>query len=301
MSKKKSILIDVYKKSFQSLPKQSLHLDVLDKYIRNGDKLYVHKETGVVSSELKFSAKDSVNYWSNTIFEFNEKDDYSATFPFAQSRLFYVLRTLIDFLKIENFNEKISYCDFATGEGVLPYLVSKNCPNWNITVTESSQKLCKLISKNNYKIYNNNLGYDELENFQVNVASLCWTLCNCISPLDVLKDVNKHMQDNGYLIIAESSRVLVPFKKALRDNFQRVHPADTHPFHFSKNSLSALLKCSGFKTVFVNRYLDTDYLVIIAKKTKINDDEKIICDDYQDVIDYYSRLDDLTDYYKKFN
>ena len=42
---------------------------------------------------------------------------------------------------------------------------------------------------------------------------------------------------------------------------------DSHPFHFSKNSLSNLLILNKFNPVFINRYIDSDYLVIIAKKT----------------------------------
>ena len=41
---------------------------------------------------------------------------------------------------------------------------------------------------------------------------------------------------------------------------------DLHPFHFTKNSLSNLLVLNKFRPVFINRYIDSDYLLIIAKK-----------------------------------
>ena len=49
--------------------------------------------------------------------------------------------------------------------------------------------------------------------------------------------------------------------------FSRVQKPDMHPFHFSKNSLINLLVLNKFKIVYVNQYIDSDYLLVIAKKT----------------------------------
>ena len=64
---------------------------------------------------------------------------------------------------------------------------------------------------------------------------------------------------------------------------------DIHPFHFSKNSLMNLLLINKFKPIYVNRYVDSDYLLIIAKKdTKIS--EKLIkLDNFQSVKKFFQR------------
>ena len=300
MNKKFNEVIKNYENSFNSLPEDSIHLSMLDKYIRKGDKLFVHKKTGVVTSELKYNSLEIAKYWSDVIFMSENKEDYSAHFPFAYSRLYYVLRTLKDFLSSANYNnQSIDFCDFATGEGILPKLILKESLDWNISVTETSKALCEKMQHDNFLIYNKNLGLGELPEFKVDVGAICWTLCNCIKPLDVLKEIYDKIKDDGYLIIAESSRILTPFKKSLDDTFQRTHPADAHPYYFSKNSLSAIVKCAGFEPVFINRYLDTSYLVLIAKKTTDTEFNQLQVDNYKDVIDYFQKLDNLTTYFQK--
>ena len=190
MNKKLNEVIKNYENSFNSLPEDSMHLSMLDKYIRKGDKLFVHKKTGVVTSELKYNSVEIAKYWSDVIFMSENKEDYSAHFPFAYSRLYYVLRTLKDFLSSVNYNnQSIDFCDFATGEGILPKLILNESLGWNISVTETSKVLCEKMQHDNFLIYNKNLGLGELPEFKVDVGAICWTLCNCIKPLDVLKEI----------------------------------------------------------------------------------------------------------------
>ena len=89
------------------------------------------------------------------------------------------------------------------------------------------------------------------------------------------------------IVIEESSRILVPFKKPIQMYFGKGNP-DIHPFHFSKNSLSNLLIINKFKPIFINRYIDSDYLLVIAKKIdKI--ETKINLDDYKKVKKFLRR------------
>ena len=92
-----------------------------------------------------------------------------------------------------------------------------------------------------------------------------WTLCNTSNCYDVISSVNKLCKNNGYIVVAESSRILVPFKKPIQMYVSKGNP-DIHPFHFSKNSLCNLLLINNFKPIYINRYLDSDWLLIIAKK-----------------------------------
>ena len=98
--------------------------------------------------------------------------------------------------------------------------------------------------------------------------------------------VGIELKKNGHIVIAESSRILVPYKKPIQMYFGNPDP-DSHPFHFSKNSLSNLLVLNKFNPVFINRYIDSDYLVIIAKKTTRVNKKKIILDDYRKVKKFF--------------
>ena len=121
----------------------------------------------------------------------------------------------------------------------------------------------------NKKIKNFNGTVEEYYNFKgkkkFDVITLMWTLCNTSNCLDIIKISNKLLKKNGYIVVAESSRMLVPFKKPIQMYFGIGNP-DIHPFHFSKNSLANLLIINKFKPVYINRYIDSDYLLIIAKK-----------------------------------
>ncbi len=247
-------------------------LDFLDEYLWKGDHIFVHPETRVVSTDLKHSPRDILDYWSNIVFTSNSSEDYSAFLPYARGRLYYVARTIIDYFE-KSGSTNLSFCDFATGQGVLPNLLRREMPNWTIRCTEGSKLLCERIRNDGFNVDACMLGNGEIPPFEVKVASLTWTLCNCIRPLDVLLEVRNHISDGGYLVIAESSRLLVPFRKSLRDLIFNGHPADVHPYYFSINTLNALMKCAGFSSVYINRYYDSDVMLVIGRKDKSLPDE----------------------------
>jgi len=120
------------------------------------------------------------------------------------------------------------------------------------------------------------------------LITLMWTLCNTSNCLDIINIANKLLNKDGYIVIAESSRMLVPFKKPIQMYFGKGNP-DIHPFHFSKNSLMNLLIINKFKPVYINRYIDSDYLLIIAKKNNKINEELIKLDNYQKVKGYFKR------------
>ena len=64
---------------------------------------------------------------------------------------------------------------------------------------------------------------------------------------------------------------------------------DIHPFHFSKNSLMNLLIVNKFKPIYVNRYIDSDYLLKIEKKTNKINKKLIKLDNFQKVSEFFKR------------
>ena len=70
-----------------------------------------------------------------------------------------------------------------------------------------------------------------------------------------------------------------------------------YPNLFSKNSLINLLKICGFRIKFINRYYDTDHLVIIAQNThtKFN---KFEVDDYKKILKFFKHWEKIDKFLK---
>ena len=133
------------------------------------------------------------------------------------------------------------------------------------------------------------------------MGCLLWTLCNCVKPIDVLNSIHSSLKRNGLLLIAESSRILVPYKKPIYNFFVSEHETkNTHPWFFSYNSLSNLLEISGFSIIDANRYYDENDLVVIAqKKDKKKHIPKIKIDKIQDVKKFLKDWERISFFLKK--
>lgn len=275
-----------YETEFSSVSDKAIHLDFLEKYLPDGDKIYVNPVTGFVTSSRSMSAENVAKYWSDTIFPNKSEESYSAYNPFAQARLFYVMQSIAKFL---NFNQEtnLHICDFATGEGVLLQLLHANYPKLNVSGTEHSSELVQSLKSNGFDVSIKTLGIQSsmFNKEQFDVSTLTWTLANAIDPLACLRDVVQATKTGGYVCVAESSRILVPFRKSLSDYFSKTFPADLHPSNFSTNTLKLLIQLSGLEVVFVNRYFDSDVLLVIGKKVDHQVEPKFF-DDQKQVVDF---------------
>ena len=287
MITKKDIILD-YKASTSG--KRALKIDFLKGISKSN--VYISKKTGLVFHKPKISTDKVLKFWSEKIFS-NKIDyknlTYSSENITMKSRHFYCANFSKKYLTKKNLN----YCDFGTGEGnFLKEVLSIN-KNININFTEFSKKNILLILKDlkskklrNYNFHNGPIEHvNRNKNIKnINFGSLLWTLCNCIDPIEVLKSIHKKMSKNSHLLIAESSRILVPFKKPIYNYFNIYnHTENTHPWHFSFNSLSNLLELSGFRIVHHNRFYDENDMVVIAKKRNLNSKPKFIKDDYKKI------------------
>ena len=242
MITKKDIILD-YKASTSG--KRALKIDFLKGISKSN--VYISKKTGLVFHKPKISTDKVLKFWSEKIFS-NKIDyknlTYSSENITMKSRHFYCANFSKKYLIKKNLN----YCDFGTGEGnFLKEVLSIN-KNININFTEFSKKNILLILKDlkskklrNYNFHNGPIEHVNMnKNIKnINFGSLLWTLCNCIDPIEVLKSIHKKMSKSSHLLIAESSRILVPFKKPIYNYFNIYnHTENTHPWHFSFNSLS---------------------------------------------------------------
>ena len=164
---------------------------------RKVSRIFVDKKTGIIRSDLKSSPEEILDIWSKKIFNSKNINDYSAFLPFARSRLYYTALTLIEFLNKKNIKKRI-YCDYASGQGVLIDILQKIEKKKIIIATEGSKELSKNIEKKyNINCLNVSLGSGQIKeknnNINPNIGFLNWTLCNCIDPLSVLRDVHNHL------------------------------------------------------------------------------------------------------------
>jgi ubiquinone/menaquinone biosynthesis C-methylase UbiE len=272
----------IYEDEFSTVSDNAIPLDFLEKYLPSGDSIHVNPITGFVTSSRSMSAENVAKYWSEIIFPNKSEESYSAYNPFAQARLFYVMQSIAKFL---NFNKEtnLRICDFATGEGVLLSLLRNNYPRLKISGTEHSSVLVESLKSNGFDVYIKTLGAQtSMSNKeQFDISTLTWTLANAIDPLACLRDVVEDTKTGGYVCVAESSRILVPFRKSLNDYFSKTLPADLHPSNFSANTLKLLMQLAGLEIVFVNRYFDSDVLMIVGKKVSHQVEPKFFDDQMQ--------------------
>lgn len=199
--------------------------------------------------------------------------------------------------KLNLLNKEV--CDFGAGEGDFLTMLKKkiNCKGFGI---EPSKKNCALLTKNKIKNFNGTIEEFYLLNKKkkFDVGTIMWTLCNTSNCFEIVSNASNLIKKNGYIVVAESSRILVPFKKPLQMYFGKNNP-DLHPFHFTKNSLSNLLVLNKFRPVFINRYIDSDYLLIIAKKIDRIEEKNLKLDKAKDIKEFFKRWFKESQNYKK--
>ena len=151
---------------------------------------------------------------------------------------------------------------------------------------------------NNYKgtlqDYKNSFNQQKLK---FDIISICWTLENTHDCQEILNICWDMLKENGKVVIATGSRILMPFKKPLHF-YVGPGKQDSHCFRFSDNSLSNLLFKTGFKPIYTNRFIDNDILCIIGEKEENKKDFDLQKDNYKKVVDFFNRwAKDSSSYY----
>lgn len=289
MINKKKIIDDFYGKNTHYIVPNS-------KKYNSGEAINIAKYSGLVSVVKRRSSQQIAEDWSKNIFgdKFSETN-YTSKIPAVIARHTYVLETMLANLKLSSK----SICDFGAGEGEFLKLLKKkiNCKVFGI---EPSAKNCNLLKKNKINNFNGTVEdfFNSKNKTKFDVGTIMWTLCNTSNCFEVMSNISQLIKKNGYLVVAESSRILVPFKKPIQMYFGKNKP-DLHPFHFSKNSLSNLLILNKFKPIYVNRYIDSDYLLIIAKKIDNIESKNLKIDKAEDVKKFFKRWHNESLHYKK--
>lgn len=255
----------------------------------NGQPIYVCRDTGLVRAKNLRTAEEIAQAWSEEVYssEFG-RETYTARIPAVKARQTYVA----DFANI-NFGLRDKYvCDIGAGEGQFLEIISSSEYQARVFGIEPSEKNCENLKRKNFPCFQGTIeGYVENSQFtdqSFDVVTIMWTLVNSYSCLDMVAAAYQMLKPGGYIVVAEGSRILVPFKKPLHYYFSKLQ-VDLHPYHFSTNALQNLLKVVGFDIVAVNRYIDSDYLCIIGRKTNESGNCHLQVDNYIEVLSFFER------------
>ncbi|MBT89145.1 MAG: hypothetical protein CMN79_01470 [Spirochaetales bacterium] len=255
--------------------------------------IHICKKCGFVYVKMRRTSKEIAKMWSEEIFG----EGYTAKIPAVKARQTYIA----EFIKEKIGLRDKEICDIGTGEGQFLEIISKEEYGAKVFGTEASKTNCESIAMKGFRHFYGTIedfcvSPDEKE-YKADIVTIMWTLENCVSCRDMLSGAHQILKDNGYLVVAGGSRILVPFKKPLH-LLLREDPVDTHPIWFSANTLQGLLAVSGFEVKHVNSYIDSDPLCMIAKKKDKSDKINWQGDDFKKVHGFFERWHKENKYYK---
>lgn len=249
-------------------------------YTKN-QPVHICKECGFVYVKLRRSSHEIAAAWSEHLYG----TTYTAKIPAIKARQIYVA----DFTDTCFGLKGKTVLDIGAGEGQF-LSIAKNLYGAKVFGIEPSAANCQTLRSEQINCFQGTIE-EYLSSGQVQsgqVATILWTLENCASCRDMLGGAYQLLNPDGVVVVATGSRLLVPFKKPLFMYFGE-NPADTHCFRFSANTLRGVLAISGFKTLHINRYLDTDYLCIIAQKRPKEEKIPWQGDDFLRVHNFFER------------
>jgi cyclopropane fatty-acyl-phospholipid synthase-like methyltransferase len=190
--------------------------------------------------------------------------------------------------------------DIGAGEGVFLQLLSDPAYGARVFGIEPSAANCKLMLQASLRCFKGSieayLASPEVRVRGFDRATIVWTLENTSSCRSMMAGARSLLKDDGFLTVATGSRILVPFKKPLH-YFLTPQVASIHPFFFSTNALRNLFGNAGFTLEHVNRYIDTDYLVMIGRAARKPRQGDLLKDDWRQIIDFFQRWHDETQSY----
>ena len=264
---------------------QPIRLDMLNKYNDN-QNISVCGNCGFVYVPYRRTSEEIATSWNDDLFQ----KSYTAKIPYVLARLTYVHGYIMDTIGLDGK----SLCDIGAGEGVFLDICKRDTKEVSLFGVEPSEFNCNIMEKNNHPNFLGTIEeYRENPKFadrKFDIVTIMWTLEACFGCKEMMQIAHDMLNDDGVVVVATGSRLMVPYKKNLTD-YLGPNPADTHSFRFSPNSLGNLMKVTGFKPEGINRYHDGEFLVSVGRKTDLNqkagthnlkkDDPKLVCEFFE--------------------
>ena len=215
-------------------------------------------------------------------------ETFTATRPAIRARIIFVLEMIDQEIGLKGK----SLCDIGAGEGIFLDYSQRLGKGAELFGVEPSEKNCALMAKRGIKSFagaiEDYISSETAELEKFDVITIMWTLEASHDCKLALKAAWKMLKNGGHLVIGTGSRIMVPFKKPLQF-YVNAGTQDTHCFRFSPNSLSNLMKVTGYKPIATNRYIDSDVMCMIGQKTEKSNAVELEKDDYNEVINFFDR------------
>jgi len=210
---------------------------------------------------------------------------YTARIPAVVARQTFAVEFLAENVDIAGK----SLVDIGAGEGQFLEMLTTSRFNMDVFGIEPSADNCAILNEIGIANFCGTMeDYAQARDARTfDVASLIWTLENCQSASGVLAAAHDAVKPGGHLLMATGSRIGMPFKKPLQ--YYLGPNVDAHPFHFSANALTSLMHQAGFKVTAHNRFIDSDYLVLIGERVDSADGLVMPTDDWQAIVDFFER------------
>ncbi len=257
----------------------------------DGRPLHVCKACGFVQAASRRAPAALQRMWAEDIYRANDAGvsdrTYTARIPAVIARQTFAIEFLAAHVDIKGK----SICDIGAGEGQFLDMLRQPRLGMQVFGIEPSKENAAIMNRLGIE---NFLG--TMEDYAArkdartfDVASLIWTLENCQSASGVLAAAHDAVRPDGHLVIATGSRILMPFKKPLQ--YYLGPNIDVHPYHFSANALTSLMHKAGFRVIAHNRFIDSDYLVLVGQRVASGTELAMPTDDWQEIIDFFDRWD----------
>jgi 2-polyprenyl-3-methyl-5-hydroxy-6-metoxy-1,4-benzoquinol methylase len=208
-------------------------------------------------------------------------ETYSAQWPMIKARLTYVNEWL-DF----NFNlagKKVM--DIGAGDGEFLKMVRlKDAEPYGV---EPAKENIKIIRDAHIPHYHGTIETLPAVG-KFDLITILWTLENCGDCVNFLRRAKRSLKPGGSVVVATGSRIMVPYKKRISQYINRDNPPDSHCFRFSRRSLSNAMEMAGLEETVVNRYQDSDWLLIAAEPKEVGAEPDIIPENPEHILNFFN-------------
>jgi len=253
--------------------------------------VHVCKTCGFVQVIRRRPSEIIAQAWAKDLYQ----KKYTARIPAIKARQVFVAEMIDTTIGLRGK----SVCDIGAGEGYFLEMLRDQYAA-QVFGVEPSTSNCDRMREHGIECFDGTAEQffetaDAKRRFDI--VTIIWTLENANSCRRLMEAAWTLLKDDGHVVLATGSRILVPFKKPL-DYYLGPNPADTHAFRFSANALNGLLAETGFEQAAVNRYIDNDILCMIGKRSASRARRPWQGDDWRQVIDFFSRWHEDTKSFK---
>jgi 2-polyprenyl-3-methyl-5-hydroxy-6-metoxy-1,4-benzoquinol methylase len=255
-----------------------------------GQPIHVCRVCGFVQVIRRRNPERIAEVWAKELYQ----SEYTARIPAVKARHIYVAETIDVAIGLRGK----SVCDIGAGEGFFLEILRDQYAA-EIFGVEPSTANCARMTSQGIDCFDGTAEQfmTSAQQRRFDIVTVIWTLENSNSCRQLMDAAWHLLRDDGYVVVATGSRILVPFKKPL-DYYLGPNPADTHSFRFSANTLNGLLAETGFERTYVNHYIDSDVLCMIASRTDRSQPIAWSRDDWRRVNEFFSRWHQDTVFYK---